>query len=114
LKLTIPSAAPNGPISVVNAGGTTTTSGSFYVDPAISSFTPGSAAVGATVTVSGTGFGAAGSTRVVRVNGVLATATWVSPKQLKLVVPVGATTGPITVGVDGGPVAASAHILTVV
>ena len=109
LKVTIPGAAPNGPIAVTNAGGTTTTVGSFYLDPAITGFTPASAAVGATVTVNGSGFGAAGSKRVVRVNGVLATAvTWVSPKQFLVVVPVGATTGHITVRVEGGLIAASA------
>src|SRR5439155_18244001 len=48
LKVTVPAAAVTGPISVTTAGGTSTTSGSFTVDPKITSFAPLSGPVGAT------------------------------------------------------------------
>ena len=100
LKVTVPAAAVTGPISVTNAGGTTTTSGSFTVDPKITSFTPLSIPVGAVVTLAGSGFGASGESRTITVNGVAAsTSSWVSPKSLKFTVPAGATTGPISLSV---------------
>jgi hypothetical protein len=114
LRLTIPAAAVSGPIAVTTLGGTSTTGGSFTVDPAITSFTPTSAAVGATVTVNGSGFGSVSQTRTVQVNGTPAgTITWVSPNQLRFVVPAGATTGQIKVSVDGGVMATSALSLGV-
>jgi hypothetical protein len=64
--------------------------------PAISSISPASAAVGATITVTGTNFS---SPATVTFNGVSTpvTATGVSSTSLTVVVPAGATTGNITV-----------------
>jgi subtilisin family serine protease len=127
LRVTIPAGGMTGPISVTNAGGTSTTSGSFTVDPKITSFTPTSAAVGAVVTLSGSGFGASGESRVVTVNGVAASAlgvldlgrirvesvTYVSANSLKFTVPAGATTGVIGLSVGSADPASSAAVLQV-
>jgi RHS repeat-associated protein len=56
---TVPSGATSGTISVTAPGGTASSSGSYTVGPAgpsITSFSPGVASVGGTVTVTGTGF----------------------------------------------------------
>jgi hypothetical protein len=111
LKVTVPAAAVTGPISVTNAGGTSTTSGSFTVDPKITSFTPTSGSTGATITVSGSGFG--GADRVNFAGAVFGVPTNVTATTLKVAVPAGATTGPITVHTPAGTSASSAASFTV-
>ena len=54
LTVTVPSAAISGPITVTNAGGPES-SGTYIVDPKITSVTPASSAVGTTVTLAGSG-----------------------------------------------------------
>ena len=111
ITATVPAGAVTGPISVTNAGGPSTTAGSFTVDPKITSLAPLSAAVGGTVTLTGSGFGASGETRTITVNSVpalshasgrvvSASVTWLSPTSLKFTVPSGATTG--TIGITVG------------
>lgn len=64
----------------------------------VSGFTPASAAVGAQVTINGSGFGADASRMVVKFgNNVTATVVSASTSQLVVQVPAGAVTGPITV-----------------
>jgi subtilisin family serine protease len=111
LRVTVPAAAVSGPISVTNAGGTSTTSGSFTVDPKITSFTPTSGATGATITVSGSGFG--GADRVNFAGSVFGVPTNVTATTLKVAVPPGATTGPITVRTPAGTSAPSVASFTV-
>ncbi len=77
--------------------------------PAISSFTPSSGPVGATVVVTGTGF--TGATAVA-VNGTAATFTVNSPTQITMTIPAGATTGTIRITTPNGA-ATSAGPLTV-
>ena len=94
LRVTVPTAAVTGPIVVVNAGGQATSS-TFTVDPKITSFSPSSAHVGSTITISGTGL--AGATEVDFGGGVSATPTSSTATSVHVVVPAGATTGPLTV-----------------
>lgn len=70
--------------------------------PTISSFSPGSGAVGSTVTINGTNF-VKGATDVT-FNGVASAVTVVNSGQLTAVVPAGATTGNIKVTTAGGSV----------
>lgn len=60
-------------------------------------FTPNKAPVGASVTIYGTGFSPTPSANVVKFNGTTAVVTSSSPTQLSTTVPVGATTGLISV-----------------
>src|SRR5215469_12959964 len=71
------------------------------VHPAITNITPSSGAVGSTVTITGTNFGVAG---LVTFNGVNAPSfsNW-SATSISVVVPAGATTGPVVVTVSGQP-----------
>ncbi len=68
--------------------------------PTISSFSPGSGAVGSTVTINGTNF-VKGATDVT-FNGVASAVTVVNSGQLTATVPAGATTGSIKVTTSGG------------
>ena len=97
LVFTVPSAARTGPISVTNAGGTVTTATSLIVvrPPTITSFSPTSAPIGATVTINGSEMAAATD---VSFNGTSAGPPAImSGSSIQSVVPVGATTGPISV-----------------
>jgi hypothetical protein len=82
--------------SAVKGGGSTQMQATvhFLVQPAITSFTPGSGGVGTTVTVTGSNF--TGLTHV-RLNGTSAAFTVRSDTQLTFTVPAGATTGTIAV-----------------
>jgi hypothetical protein len=114
ISLTIPAGAVTDPVAVTTPGGTTTTADDYVVDPTITSFTPTSAKAGAIVTLNGSGFGASGETRDVEVGGVASTTvTWKSPKQVLFVVPVGARTGQLSIGVTGTDTAESSGTLAV-
>ena len=88
------------------------TPASSATSPVIVSFTPSSGQVGASVTISGSNFGA---TPAVRFNGIAASSS-VNPAgtEITATVPSGATTGPISVEVAGEPVATSATYFSVV
>jgi YD repeat-containing protein len=64
---------------------------------AISSFSPTSGAVPATVTIYGSGFNATAASNTVTFNGTAATVDSASPTQLVVTVPSGATTGAVAV-----------------
>src|SRR5262249_37221013 len=68
----------------------------------IASLSPTTGAVGATVTITGTNFGATQGTSLVKFNGVTATPTSWSATSIATPVPAGATTGNVTVTVGGG------------
>jgi YD repeat-containing protein len=72
--------------------------------PAITSFTPATAGIGAAVTISGTGFGAGAGDNKVTFNGVPAVLTSSTATRLVATVPVGAATGPLTVTTPGASV----------
>jgi YD repeat-containing protein len=65
----------------------------------ISSLSPTSAAVGASVTISGSGFGSSQGSSTVKFNGVTATATSWKNTTIVATVPAGATTGNVVVAV---------------
>ena len=73
--------------------------------PAITSLSPEEGAVGASVTVTGTGFGAAQGTSTVSFNGTVGVPTSWSETTIQVPVPEGATSGPVvvTVGDQASP-----------
>ena len=100
----VPAGATDGPITVSTPGGTASTSSSFNVTsgeiPHINGFLPHVGAVGATVHVYGANF--TGATAV-RFNGTSATPfTVIGPGNIQTTVPVGATSGRITVTTPAG------------
>src|SRR5690242_4075234 len=75
--------------------------GSFTVTPGITSLSPTSGAVGASVTITGTNFGSTQGTSTVKFNGTSAgTASSWSATSITVAVPSGATTGSVVVTVS--------------
>ncbi|HEY8936958.1 MAG TPA: IPT/TIG domain-containing protein [Cyclobacteriaceae bacterium] len=109
LTVTVPSGATTGKITVEvdGATGTATSEKDFTVPtPGITSFTPTYSVPLSTVTITGTNFSKVAGNNVVKFNGIEATVNDVNVKDaaantLTVIVPVGATTGKITVDVDG-------------
>lgn len=81
-------------------------------NPVIKSFSPSSGDPGTTVTISGSNFLISTSGNQVTFNGTPATITVASTVELTVIVPVGATTGPISVTANG-KTATSANSFTV-
>lgn len=106
LTVTVPTGATTGKIVVTVNSITVTSSSDFTVttatssNPTITSFTPASGVVGATVTITGTNFSTTTTNNTVTFNGVAATVTAATATQLTVTVPTGATTGKITVSVN--------------
>jgi len=111
IQTSVPAGATNGPLSVTTAGGTATSGSSFTVliPPTITSFTPTSGLVGASVTISGANF--TGATAV-KFNGTTATFSVTSSTTIQTSVPAGATNGPLSVTTSAGT-ATSAGTFTV-
>ena len=103
LTVKVPSGATSGKITVEVAGQTATSASDFSVPaPTITSVTPGASIVGGTVVISGTNFSATAANNIVKFNGVAADVpTSASATSLTVIVPAGATTGKISVTVDG-------------
>jgi hypothetical protein len=103
LTANVPSAATTGPISVTTAGGTARSTSSFTVTsqpaPTIGSVTPSSAAVGSSVTISGSAFI---GTSAVTFNNIAAAFSVVSDSTITATVPSGALTGSISVTTPAG------------
>jgi len=80
--------------------------------PTITSFTPLSGPIGTTVTITGTNFDPIPANNIVAFNGVPAsTPSMASATSLKVTVPTGATTGPITVTVAGNTATSAAAFM---
>jgi hypothetical protein len=100
---TVPAGATTGNVvvtaSAVNSNGSPFT---VVAAPAITSLSPTSAAVGASVTITGTNFGATQGTGTAAFNGTTATAitSW-SATAIVATVPAGATTGNVVVNASG-------------
>src|SRR5713101_3923247 len=96
---TVPSAATTG--NVVVTGGTSSSNGvKFTVTPNISALSPNSGAVGASITITGSGFGSTQGTNTVKFNGSTAgVASW-SATSIVAPVPSGATTGNVVITVN--------------
>jgi hypothetical protein len=99
IRTNVPATAVTGKISVTNGFGTGQSSTDFKVGPRITSFSPTSGPVGTVVTITGNAF--TGATAV-QFNGVLAEFTVVSATQITATVPVGATTGIVTITTPSG------------
>jgi RHS repeat-associated protein len=79
----------------------TTTTGSVALAPTIASLSQSSATVGTTVWLNGTYFGTSQGSSTVSFNGVTATPSIWSDTQVFVTVPSGATSGPLTITVNG-------------
>lgn len=79
----------------------------------VTGFSPSTGPVGSTVTITGTNFSTQLTDNVVSFNGKQAFVTAATPTQLTVIVPGGATTGPISVTVTcGTPVSSSTFTVT--
>lgn len=87
----------SGEVSVITPNGTATRAGFSFGPPTITSFTPASAPVGASVTISGTNFSSLSTENTVFFGAVKAMVSAASPTQLSVIVPAGASYAPITV-----------------
>lgn len=109
ISATVPVGVTTGPISLIAPGGTAVSTTNFTArPPTVTSYSPTSAAIGATVTITGQGFSSGNATNTqVKFNGTTATFTIVSDTSISATVPSGATTGAITVtnpnGAGTGP-----------
>ncbi len=100
IKVPVPVGAVSGVIKVANSVGTATSSSAFVVDaPIITSFSPASAAIGANVTITGTYLLNATS---VKFGNNVAVLTSNSDTSIRTTVPVGTTSGPITITTASG------------
>jgi hypothetical protein len=111
MTVPVPADASTGKLTVLTAAGSGQSLATFKVLPKLTSFSPGSGVVGTTVTISGTGFT---DVTAVKFNGHVAS-SWTrdSSVQISAMVPLGATTGKISVVTAGGT-AMSATSFTVV
>lgn len=106
LSTTVPTGATTGRITVTVAGSTATSATDFVVTiagaPTITSFTPGSALAGGSVSVAGTNFDPAPGATTVKLNGVTASANVSSSTGLTFIVPGAAASGRITATTASG------------
>lgn len=109
ITATVPAGASTGRVRVINADGTgqSATNFTFVPAPTITTFTA-TARVGQTVTVNGTALGSASS---VTLNGSPVAFTQVSGTRVTFVVPVGATSGFITVTTAAGTATSSSQFV---
>jgi uncharacterized repeat protein (TIGR03803 family) len=110
ITTTVPNGATTGFVNATTPGGALKSIQKFRVTPAVLSLSPGSGAVGSTVTITGNSF--TGATRVTFGVGKVAVFTVNSYTQITATVPVGAVTGKISVGTPGGT-ATSPTVFTV-
>ncbi len=101
ITATVPSTATNGPISITNDLGTSTTTAIFSLPPVLTTFTPNAGAPGATVVIGGDDF--VGATAVT-FNGVAAIFTVNAQDRITTTVPASATTGSLTITTGYGSV----------
>jgi kumamolisin len=100
----VPAGATTGPISITTGGGTANSAANFTINPGppaptVTSFTPATGGLNASVTITGTFF--TGATAVF-FNGTGASFTVNSSTQITAIVPIGATTGPVSVTTPSG------------
>lgn len=97
----VPLGATSGKISISVNGQTATSTGNFTVLPSIDGFSPASGSVGATVIITGTGFDPTAANNTVMFNGTAAVVSSVMGTEIVTAVPSGATTGKVSVSVNG-------------
>jgi hypothetical protein len=113
LTVTVPGTAPTAPsgkIAVTTPNGSTITTGSFtgIRPPAIPSFAPTSGSAGSLVTISGANIGFATAVTWVASGAAQHDITVLSPTSVRIAVPEGARTGPISVTNPAGTAASLA------
>lgn len=115
LTIEVPVGAVTGAITVETNGLVATSSQQFVVlqPPTISGFTPTSGGPGASVTINGTHFDTTPSANTVLFNGIQATVNSGDASHLVVTVPVGATTGQISVTCNDNQTALSTDSFTV-
>lgn len=114
ISATVPAGATSGKISVTTGGATALSSDDFTViSHTITSVAPASGLIGAPITITGTDFNTTPANNIVKFNNTTATVTASTTTTLSVTVPPGATTGKITVTIDG-ITATSAEDFTVV
>ena len=102
LTVTVPPGATTGYVTVTRQGLIAQSPAEFLVLPlAISSFSPGIAVLGSSVTITGTGFSSVNVNNIVKFNGLAATVTSSTPTSIIAVVPNGNNVGKITVTING-------------
>ncbi len=98
ITATVPAKATSGVVSVTAGARTATSKQSFQIDDAVSSFTPTAGGVGRAVTINGSGFVKPCKAAF---NSTPASCTVSSATKILTVVPAMATTGTISVTIDG-------------
>lgn len=103
LTVLVPSGASNGKITVETGGNTATSHRDFTVvyPPTISDFSPKAAKAGNLVTITGTNFAPIRTNNIVKFNGEVAIVNIASSTELQVYVPNLATTGKITLELNG-------------
>lgn len=104
LVTSVPDGATTGPISVTTPNGTVLSSTPFVIGgaPTITSFAPTIGAPGDTFTVTGTNFSTVPADDQLKINGVLANSVSSTLTDLVAGVPVGATSGRLSISTPGG------------
>ncbi len=109
ISVTVPATAVTGKVSVARETSTVSSAIEFLMLPfAITSFSPSVGAAGTAITITGTGFSSVVANSVVNFNGTLATVVSSTPTTIVAEVPVGATTGAITVTTAGQTITSTA------
>lgn len=107
----IPAGNTVGKITVRVNGVTAASANDFSGVLSFTSFTPNKALAGASVTITGTGFSSTPANQLVQFNGVTATVTASTSTSLTITVPVGATTGKLSVIREGTTVLSTTEFL---
>ncbi len=108
VTVTVPTNVTTGPISLTTSNGTVTTVSNFFGAASISGFTPTNSAPGSFVTITGINF--SGATAVAFNGKPAATNNVINNTTIGAVVPVGVSTGPITVTTPAGTVSSGSQL----
>ncbi len=116
LTVTVPTGATTGTITVTSNGMTASSTTPFVVlnVPTIISFTPSQGPVGTVVTLTGKNFSDLPASNIVAFNSVSAVVTASTATSITTTVPAGASTGPITISVNGQSTASSSDFTVTV
>jgi len=103
LVVSAPVGGSTGAVTVTTPGGTAIGPVFTYLQaPTITGITPASAVAGSSVTITGTNFDTAIANNAVHFNGTVAVVTSATVTQLVVTVPIGGTSGNVTVTTPGG------------
>jgi hypothetical protein len=100
ITVPVPAGATTGPVLVWSSNGPVSNGVTFTVAPSITTLSPTSGAVGASVTITGANFGSTQGASTVKFNGTTATPSSWSATSIVAPVPTGATTGNVVVNAN--------------